>query len=206
MLGIPPGEVVTGTSREGAPRARGPRGALAVSVTHTTGLVAVAASPGAKLVGVDVERLDRKSRPLAISERHFTRDEAAALRRLPPTLRSEAFLRAWTLKEAWGKAVGFGVPAALPRVGFEAAALAAAGPGVTGRRACWPPGSGAAAEAGWTFWTAGVGSGHTLGIAALAPDRPLALAVRALPTGGAAGPFGRSPGPAVLAGRPAVPA
>lgn len=133
LLGIAAKEVVTGASPAGAPYARAPGllesrrssaeasppAAVAVSVTHTRGLVAVAASVEASRIGVDVERLDRRTRPEAIARRHFLPREAEALLALPESARPAPFLRAWTLKEAWGKAAGLAVPAALSRIAFD---------------------------------------------------------------------------------------
>lgn len=133
LLGIAPEEVVTGASPAGAPYARAPGlpesrpgspGAsaprsVAVSVTHTRGLVAAAASADAARIGVDVERLDRRTRPEAIARRHFLPPETRTLLALPEPTRPAAFLRAWTLKEAWGKAAGVAVPGALSRIAFD---------------------------------------------------------------------------------------
>lgn len=138
LLGIPPESVVTGATPGGAPYARSPDsprpskasagagdrrgpspGIVAVSVTHTRGLVAAAASDRADRLGVDVERLDRKTRPEAIARRHFLDPEVRALLNLPESERVAAFLRGWTLKESWGKAAGVAVPTALTRIAFD---------------------------------------------------------------------------------------
>ena len=179
LLGISPREVVTGASPRGAPQAGVPGMRLAVSVAHTAGLVAVAAGDAATRVGVDVERLDRRTRPAAIARRYFTPEEAAALPRLPGALRASAFLRAWTLKEAWGKAAGHAVPAALSRIGFPMTALAAAPPSITEHSARWPQ-SGSEPERRWVFWTTTVGGTHALGVAAFPASSRTALSVRPL--------------------------
>ena len=174
LLGVRPSEVTTGQSPGGAPQASGAGARLAVSVAHTAGLVVAAASRAAARVGVDVERLDRRTRPEAIARRHFTTEEAEELSWLPAPRRPAAFLRAWTLKEAWGKAAGIAVPAALARIGFPIADLAAAS-GLSSVRASHGPAAGQSAadgpaaalfETGWLFWTAEAGA-HALGIAAL---------------------------------------
>ena len=140
LLGIPPESVVTGATPGGAPYARPPGsprpsdastgagdrhgpspGTVAVSVTHTRGLVVAAASIRADRLGVDVERLDRKTRPEAIARRHFLDPEIQTLLALPEPERRAAFLRAWTLKESWGKAAGVAVPTALTRIAFDLA-------------------------------------------------------------------------------------
>ena len=140
LLGTPPESVVTGATPGGAPYARPPDsprpsdaptgagdrrgpspGTVAVSVTHTRGLVVAAASIRADRLGVDVERLDRKTRPEAIARRHFLDPEIQTLLALPEPERRAAFLRAWTLKESWGKAAGVAVPTALTRIAFDLA-------------------------------------------------------------------------------------
>lgn len=146
LLAHPPESILTGASPGGAPYARAPSvehpgssgnpipgsprpapseasppKAVAVSVTHTRGLVAVAASLHAARLGVDVERLDRNTRPEAIARRHFLDPEVRALLALPESERRTAFLRAWTLKESWGKAAGVAVPTALTRIAFDLA-------------------------------------------------------------------------------------
>ncbi len=179
ILGIEPREVATGTSPQGAPRAGGPAGrrageggaeSLAVSVAHTAGLVVVAGSSSARRVGVDVERLDRRTRPEAIARRHFLPSEAAELTTLPRVRRRAAFLRAWTLKEAWGKAAGVAVPAALSRIGFSIRELGDLLPPPSPSASIYPhsarwPGDGPT-DRGWHFWTTASGT-HTLGVAAL---------------------------------------
>ena len=174
LLGIAAEEVVTGAGPAGAPYARAPGppeprraearprsrgtsgvGAVAVSVTHTRGLVAAAASAEASRLGVDVERLDRRTRPEAIARRHFLPAEVRALLALPEPARPAAFLRAWTLKEAWGKAAGVAVPGALSRIGFNLGARFALSEGApsehTPTEMARTPGSPAGSR--WRFWT-----------------------------------------------------
>lgn len=158
-----------------------------MSVAHTAGLVVAAASADSTLVGVDVERLARKTRGEAIARRHFTPGETRTLPGIAPELRPAAFLRAWTLKEAWGKAAGFAVPAALSRVGFCIEALAAAPHEATEHPACPAPPSRDGRVDRWVFWSAGAGRTHTLGIAASRGEIVPALLVRALPLDGPRG-------------------
>lgn len=113
--GNPVPEPLPATPPEGAQPPR----AVVVSVTHTRGLVAVAASLHAARLGVDVERLDRNTRPEAIARRHFLEAEVQALLALPSSERRTAFLCAWTLKESWGKAAGVAIPTALTRIAFD---------------------------------------------------------------------------------------
>ncbi|MFF0264983.1 4'-phosphopantetheinyl transferase family protein [Kribbella sp. NPDC004536] len=78
---------------------------LAVSVTHTHHLVAVAAALEGPL-GIDLEELHpRAFAPLA--NRWYSPPELEWLRRQPDQL--HAFLTLWTAKEAVGKALGLGL-------------------------------------------------------------------------------------------------
>ena len=78
-------------------------------------------------VGVDLERVDRRVEVEAIAERHFAPAEAAALARLAPGRRREAFLDLWTRKEAVLKAVGAGLSYGLQRVEFAVDAQGSVG-------------------------------------------------------------------------------
>jgi 4'-phosphopantetheinyl transferase len=60
-------------------------------------------------IGVDVEKLRDMPSALELAERFFTRSEHSRLLALPEAARSEAFLRCWTYKEAYLKAVGTGI-------------------------------------------------------------------------------------------------
>ncbi len=60
-------------------------------------------------VGIDLEAIRPVSNPLDLGERFFVPDEAETLRRLPETLRTTAFFRCWTCKEAVLKATGDGL-------------------------------------------------------------------------------------------------
>jgi hypothetical protein len=78
---------------------------LAVSLSHTHHLVAVAAAADGP-IGVDVEELHpREVRELA--NRWFASEELDWMSAQPSQL--EAFLRLWTAKEAVGKALGRGL-------------------------------------------------------------------------------------------------
>ena len=80
---------------------------LHFNVSHTEGLAVFAV--GRARVGVDVER--RRTIPDAdgLVSRFFSRRECEQFQALPPADRPDAFLRAWTRKEAVLKAVGRGV-------------------------------------------------------------------------------------------------
>jgi 4'-phosphopantetheinyl transferase len=135
--GARPGGPVPGGPVPGGPVPGGPEpGGIAHSVAHSGDLVvvAVAAAP----VGVDVEQLDGRRRPLgghgdpeALAELVLSAAERAALAAVPADARARAFLVAWTRKEAVTKATGDGLRAAFSDV----VVAADAGPP---RVASWP--------------------------------------------------------------------
>lgn len=89
---------------------------LNFNVAHTPGLVVIAVGRVPR-IGVDVEA-SGKPMPLPVARRYFSPREAAALDALPPEARPRRFLRLWTLKEAYLKAVGEGLPGGLDRMTF----------------------------------------------------------------------------------------
>jgi 4'-phosphopantetheinyl transferase len=91
------------------------------SVAHSGDLVAVAVARAP--VGVDVEQLDGRPRPLgddgdpeALARLVLSAAERAALAGVPAAGRARAFLVAWTRKEAVTKATGDGLRAAFSEV------------------------------------------------------------------------------------------
>ena len=107
--GLPPDAFGFAADPLGKPHARvdGEPCALAVNLSHTTGMVAVAVG-NAETVGVDVEPSGRPV-TLEIADRYFCPREVAWLHGLPASDRREAFLRLWTGKEAFLKATGKGL-------------------------------------------------------------------------------------------------
>jgi 4'-phosphopantetheinyl transferase len=91
------------------------RRSISFNLSHSGDLV-VAGLTREVEIGVDVERLRDMPRAVELAERFFTRGEHAGLLALPQTVRSEAFLRCWTYKEAYLKAVGKGISEALDGV------------------------------------------------------------------------------------------
>ena len=81
---------------------------VAFSLSHTQGL-SVCAVAWNRMIGVDVERLDRTNCHPEIATRFFAPTEAAYLGRLEGEQRRLEFLRLWTLKEAFVKARGKGL-------------------------------------------------------------------------------------------------
>ncbi len=110
--GCPPAEADIAVSDDGKPWLRSTP-EIGVSVAHTGTVVVTAACHGAQ-VGIDIEPPPRDvARARRIAERRFSEPEATTLRRLPDAGVGEWFARAWTTKEAVGKAVGSGVFPAL---------------------------------------------------------------------------------------------
>jgi 4'-phosphopantetheinyl transferase len=105
------------------------------SVAHSGELIAVAVARAP--VGVDVERLDGRTRqpgggdPEALARLVLAEDERAVLAAARPSDRARAFLVAWTRKEAVTKAKGDGL-----RVPFGDVVVAAAAGAP--RLAAWP--------------------------------------------------------------------
>jgi 4'-phosphopantetheinyl transferase len=60
-------------------------------------------------LGVDVERLRRIEEADQMMERFFSPGERDAIRAMPADERNRAFLRCWTRKEAYVKALGAGL-------------------------------------------------------------------------------------------------
>ena len=98
------------TSARGKPAVVATDGAPPVrfSLSHSEDLALCAVARDREL-GVDIERL----RPVAtwrqIADRTFAQDEIQALRAVDEEHAEEAFLRCWTRKEAYSKALGEGI-------------------------------------------------------------------------------------------------
>lgn len=90
---------------------------LRFNLSHTRNLVACAVTRSDD-VGLDVEDLGRREAGAGIAERFFAPSEAAMIAALPRGARHEAFLRIWTLKEAFVKATGEGIAMGLENFGF----------------------------------------------------------------------------------------
>ncbi len=73
----------------------------------------------ANAVGVDIENPHRRTDPLRLANRYFSAVEVDALRNLDGKLRTAAFIRAWTHKEAVLKARGFGLAGNMGQVIVE---------------------------------------------------------------------------------------
>jgi 4'-phosphopantetheinyl transferase len=89
---------------------------LNFNLAHTPGLVAMAVGRVAN-IGIDVEALD-KPVPMPVARRYFSEREVAELQALAPGDQPRRFLRLWTLKEAYLKAVGEGLAGGLDSMSF----------------------------------------------------------------------------------------
>lgn len=97
----------------GKPVLRGDR-PWAFNLSHS-GHLAVVAVTRRPAVGVDVELLGRDVRP-AVVRRALAPSELALVEGVAPERRAEAFLRHWTAKEAYGKALGAGLAVGMAEV------------------------------------------------------------------------------------------
>jgi 4'-phosphopantetheinyl transferase len=89
--------------------------AVRFSISHTKGRAVCALSPGPE-IGVDIERTDRPRAQLPISSACFCASELAALENLGGQALSRRFAQYWTLKEAYGKAIGKGLGVPFERI------------------------------------------------------------------------------------------
>lgn len=111
--GEEPARVPLRLSASGKPFLAGSDVHFNLSHCEDRGVVAIARQP----VGVDLEKVRDVPEALTIAEHLFAISEIRALRAFPAELRSEAFLRCWTRKEAYVKGRGEGL--LTPLVSFE---------------------------------------------------------------------------------------
>ncbi|MFJ3309413.1 4'-phosphopantetheinyl transferase family protein [Streptomyces sp. NPDC086549] len=102
----------------GRPVLRGLGAELRVSLTHTDELIVVGVSR-AGAVGVDAEPVGRRVSFELLRDHVCTAEEAELLAALPDTERTDRFLRLWTLKEAYTKALGQGMRRRFAAFGFR---------------------------------------------------------------------------------------
>jgi 4'-phosphopantetheinyl transferase len=138
LLGEDPAGMVLGTAAGGRPFVRprgGGRAGLDFSLAHSENALLLGVCFRG-MIGVDIEVVREDFDVLAAAEPALPAAEVAALRALPADRRREAFFRAWTLREAAGKATGRGL-----------APEAAGGAGDGWRRHAFPVRVGAATAA-----------------------------------------------------------
>jgi 4'-phosphopantetheinyl transferase len=90
---------------------------LHFNLSHTHGMVVLAVSRQVPL-GVDVEDESRVVGAEALTARFFAPEELRELKTLPENARQAHFLRLWTLKEAYVKALGLGLRIPLDSFAF----------------------------------------------------------------------------------------
>jgi 4'-phosphopantetheinyl transferase len=81
---------------------------LRFNISHSGGIGLIAVAMGRE-VGVDVETRQEIPDAMSIAKRFFARREYQELSALPEAVRQRAFLRCWTRKEAYVKALGAGL-------------------------------------------------------------------------------------------------
>jgi 4'-phosphopantetheinyl transferase len=96
----------------GKPRLAGDESALRFNLSHSHGLALYAFSRAREL-GIDVEHIRSNADAEKIAGRIFSAQEVAVFRSLPARQREKAFFDCWTRKEAYIKAKGDGLTAAL---------------------------------------------------------------------------------------------
>ena len=82
---------------------------VAISISHTEGLVTCAVAAGTEGIGVDCERRGRNFEFTSLAENLFADTEAAVVGRAHGSDVEDCFLSLWTLKEAYAKARGLGL-------------------------------------------------------------------------------------------------
>jgi 4'-phosphopantetheinyl transferase len=109
-LAVPPATLHFGATPQGRPVLDAPHGTRMPSfnVSHS-GPHALIAISGAREVGVDVEQCGQISDWRALCALACTAAECEALERAPPAMRTRAFVRIWTAKEALLKTLGVGI-------------------------------------------------------------------------------------------------
>jgi 4'-phosphopantetheinyl transferase len=130
---------------------------LVFNLSHASGLVALAVARGASL-GIDVEVYDKKVR-LEVARRFFSPVEADALEALPGDAQPRRFMRLWTLKESYLKAVGTGIAGGLESMTFR----------IDDAGTCGFERSADPEAAHWSFGQFDVGDQHVLAVARLPP-------------------------------------
>jgi 4'-phosphopantetheinyl transferase len=103
-----------GDPAHGKPQLAGPS-ELSFNLAHTGSSALVAVAQGAP-VGVDVEVIRARRNLERLARRVLTPEEYDAWRVVPRTARTVEFLRNWTAKEAYLKAIGLGIVRSLRTV------------------------------------------------------------------------------------------
>lgn len=119
--GVEPHQIEFGAEAHGKPYVQGPDHVRQpFNIAHTDGLVLCGLGDGSHdLIGVDVERLGRRTDP-ELAERYFSKPEVEFLKtKSDPKSIQDTFLRIWTLKESFIKAIGTGLQTPLADFAFD---------------------------------------------------------------------------------------
>ena len=108
VLEIPPARIEFTYNPQGKPETEGAH----FNVSHSGDYALIAISK-TRIVGVDIERMNRAMANDRIPERFFSPSEVRALRSLPEPHQLRGFFTCWTRKEAYVKARGLGLSLAL---------------------------------------------------------------------------------------------
>lgn len=173
---IDPSEIVFAYTPHGKPFVIGPRTLIRpFNVAHTDGMV-LFVDGRSGWVGVDVERISRRT-DVALAERYFAKPEVEYVLDQPDDdSRRRAFLRVWTLKEAFIKAIGTGL--SMPLADFAFDDIDAQRPRVRMLNPALGDGE------NWQFVTFSPAEGYIAAVAQNEPDRstPLDLRLRRFET------------------------
>jgi len=164
LPGASPASLQIATTDKGKPYLKAPFDRVAISISHTPGLVAVCISD-ANTCGVDLESLDRVMGVEGLSARYLSLAEQEWLQAHKPAERRHAFLKLWTLKEAYLKALGLGISVPLSALTFSW--------GESIRLECAEPSMQALDH--WVFDQRILPSGHLLAVAQEGPCSELEL-------------------------------
>lgn len=121
QLGCSPHELTFRLTERGRPELAGDAASsgLRFNLAHTDGLVVCGLAFRAA-IGVDVERVNRRVDRLRLAARVCSKPELAGLQALAGAAQRRRFAELWTLKEAYVKATGLGLPGSLRQVSFAA--------------------------------------------------------------------------------------
>lgn len=107
-LGLDPGQIRLAEGHAGKPHLAGIEAPIAFNLAHADELAVCAVATRVE-IGVDVERVRPLPDMLHVAACCFSERERTFLARLAGAERAGAFFRAWTRKEAWLKATGYGL-------------------------------------------------------------------------------------------------
>jgi 4'-phosphopantetheinyl transferase len=124
------------------------------NISHCAGIVAVGLALERE-IGIDVESVNVARPEMEIVRSCFAPEEIQHMESLPPAQRPTAFVRYWTLKEAYVKACGKGLTISFANIAFVFEPI----------RIVFPEEVTADVE-DWSFWQARIRPLHVLAVAA----------------------------------------